>query len=167
MNHDREHQTQRLARLAQDALRGRHIMCTVAESCTGGWIAQVLTSISGSSEWFERGFVVYSNAAKIELLGVPQSVLDADGAVSEPTARAMALGALAHSDAQVAMAVTGVAGPSGGTAEKPVGTVCFGWALGPTQAGAETQHLSGDRSEIRWAAVCHAIEGLCERLRVA
>jgi nicotinamide-nucleotide amidase len=167
MNQDREHDTQRLARLAQDALRVRHIMCTVAESCTGGWIAQVLTSISGSSEWFERGFVVYSNAAKTELLGVPQSVLDTDGAVSEATARAMALGALAHSGAQVAMAVTGVAGPTGGTADKPVGTVCFGWAMEPSQVETETQRLRGDRSEIRWAAVRHAIEGLCDRLGAA
>lgn len=167
MNHDREQETQRLARLAQDTLRGRHITCTVAESCTGGWIAQVLTSISGSSEWFERGFVVYSNAAKIELLGVPQSTLDADGAVSEPAARAMARGALAHSQAQVAMAVTGVAGPTGGTVDKPVGTVCFGWALSPTRIETETQSLRGDRSEIRWTAVRHAIEGLCNRLGAA
>lgn len=167
MNHDREHEAQRLARLAEDTLRARRLMCAVAESCTGGWIAQVLTSVSGSSEWFERGFVVYSNAAKMELLGVPRSVLDTDGAVSEPTARAMAAGALAHSGAQVAMAVTGIAGPTGGTEDKPVGTVCFAWALSPTQIEAETKRLQGDRSEVRWASVRHAIEGLCDRLRTA
>ncbi len=167
MNEDSEHEIQRLATRAQDALRARQAMCTVAESCTGGWIAQVLTSISGSSEWFERGFVVYSNAAKIELLGVPQAVLETDGAVSEPAARAMARGALAHSGAQVAMAVTGVAGPTGGTADAPVGTVCFGWALGPERVDTTTQRLSGDRADIRWAAVRLAIDGMCDRLRAA
>ncbi len=165
MNPDREHEAQRLATLAQDTLRTRGLMCTAAESCTGGWIAQVLTSISGSSEWFERGFVVYSNAAKVELLGVAQDVLDTHGAVSEPTARAMALGAVAHSAAQVAMAVTGLAGPTGGTVDKPVGTVCFGWALDAERVDTETRRFDGDRAAIRWAAVRHAVEGLCQRLQ--
>ena len=166
MSEDRERETERLARRLESALRKRNVMCAAAESCTGGWIAQVLTSIPGSSDWFERGFVVYSDAAKIELLGVPQTVLDSDGAVSEPVARAMAVGALTHSNAQVAMSVTGIAGPAGGTQQKPVGTVCFGWALDVGAVVTGTRHFPGDRSQVRWASVRYAIEGLCERLRM-
>ncbi len=165
MTDDIARESERLAALAGAALHARGRLCVTAESCTGGWIAQVLTSVGGSSEWFERGFVVYSNAAKTECLGVPQSVLEAHGAVSEPTARAMALGALAHSEAQAAISVTGVAGPGGGTPQKPVGMVCFGWALSPQSVDTATRMFSGDRSDIRWGAVRFAIEGLCERLR--
>ncbi|MBI3897167.1 MAG: CinA family protein [Gammaproteobacteria bacterium] len=135
-------------------------MLATAESCTGGWVAQVITAISGSSAWFERGFVTYSDAAKRELLGVPAAVLTNHGAVSEPTARAMAEGARVHSQAQVALAVTGVAGPSGGSPTKPVGTVWFAWAV-PGQATKSRQHLlMGDRGSIRRQSVVIALSGL-------
>src|ERR1035437_4219013 len=114
-----------LATLVGAKLRAKGLMLTTAESCTGGWVAQAVTAIAGSSAWFERGFVTYSDAAKQEMLGVSARTLAAHGAVSEQTARKMAIGALAHSHAQVALAITGIAGPDGGSAEKPVGTVCF------------------------------------------
>ncbi len=161
---DREKQTIRLARRLEAVLRPRRLVCATAESCTGGWIAQVLTSIPGSSDWFERGFVVYSNTAKTEALGVPRPVLNSHGAVSEATARAMAKGALSHSGADVSIAVTGIAGPDGGSVDKPVGTVCFGWALAGGAVETCTRRFDGDRSEIRWAAVNYAIDELCVRL---
>lgn len=145
-------------------------MLTTAESCTGGLIAARCTDLAGSSDWFERGFVTYSNEAKHELLGVDATVLAEHGAVSEAVAQAMALGALRHSHAQVAIAVTGIAGPSGGSADKPVGTVWFAWALpsetGPT-LGAETawvktecRHFAGDRAAVRDATLTHALTTL-------
>ena len=144
-------------------LKARGLMMATAESCTGGLIAGACTEVSGSSEWFERGFVTYSNAAKSELLGVPMALIDQHGAVSEPVARAMAAGAMAHSPAQLAVAVTGVAGPTGGSAEKPVGTVWFGWA---TPAGVFTEHqrFDGDRAAVRQATVQHALSGLLQRI---
>lgn len=140
---------------------------TTAESCTGGWIAQVLTSVPGASMWFERGFVTYSNLAKREMLGVDAKILAEFGAVSEQTARAMALGALANSKAELAVAVTGIAGPEGGTPAKPVGTVCVAWAErnGPTQV--ETHRFGGDRADVRRQSVVVAIEGLLERAQAA
>ena len=134
-----------------------------AESCTGGWIAQVLTSVPGASMWFERGFVTYSNTAKREMLGVEAQILADHGAVSEETARAMALGALAHSHAELAVAVTGIAGPEGGTHTKPVGTVCLAWAERNGEAQAETHRFSGDRADVRRQTVVVAIEGLLAR----
>ena len=134
-----------------------------AESCTGGLIAGACTDLSGSSAWFERGFVTYSNDAKTELLGVDEALIEAHGAVSEAVARAMAAGALRHSRAQVSVAVTGVAGPTGGSAEKPVGTVWFGWAT-PAGVFAERQRFAGDRAAVRQAAVAHALAGLLARL---
>ncbi len=144
-------------------LKGRGLMMATAESCTGGLIAGACTDVSGSSDWFERGFVTYSNAAKTELLGLPAELIAQHGAVSEPVARAMAAGARAHSPAQVALAVTGVAGPTGGSADKPVGTVWFGWA---TPAGTFTEHqcFDGDRAAVRAATVRHALAGLLQRL---
>ena len=144
-------------------LKSRGLMMATAESCTGGLIAGACTDVSGSSDWFERGFVTYSNAAKTELLGVPAELIAQHGAVSEPVARAMAAGARAHSPAQVALAVTGVAGPTGGSADKPVGTVWFGWA---TPAGTFTEHqrFDGDRAAVRAATVRHALAGLLQRL---
>ena len=137
-----------------------------AESCTGGWVAQSLTAISGSSEWFERGFVTYSNDAKCEMLGVTEQTLVQHGAVSEPTAVAMAVGALQHSKADWALAITGIAGPTGGSPDKPVGTVCFAWA-GPGQAlSVETCHFSGDRQWVRLLSVAHALNGLLQRAAV-
>ena len=155
--------------LAQ-ALMQHGWMLATAESCTGGLIAARCTDLAGSSDWFERGFVTYSNEAKHELLGVDMALIAEHGAVSEAVAQAMALGALRHSQAQVAVAVTGIAGPSGGSADKPVGTVWFAWALpsdtGPT-LGAETawvktecQRFDGDRAAVRAATVHHALDTL-------
>ncbi len=153
-----------LARRAGQLLMQRRLKCATAESCTGGWIAQVLTSVGGSSAWFERGFVTYSNAAKCQMLGVPGAVLDEHGAVSTPTAAAMAEGALARSEAAIAVAVTGIAGPDGGTADKPVGTVAFAWAMTGVATRTSLEQFTGDRSAIRWRAVEHAIDGLCQQL---
>jgi len=134
-----------------------------AESCTGGLIAATCTDLAGSSAWFERGFVTYSNAAKTELLGVDAALIERCGAVSQEVVRAMVQGALAHSRAQVAIAVTGVAGPSGGSAAKPVGTVWFGWAT-PNGVHCEVQLFAGDRATVRQAAVAHALHRLTELL---
>ncbi len=136
-----------------------------AESCTGGLVARALTETAGSSAWFERGFVTYSNDAKRESLGVPETVLRAHGAVSEPVAREMALGALARSRADLAIAITGIAGPSGAVPGKPVGTVCFGWAMRPPGVAGdapltrvETLRLPGDRAAVRRGAALHALD---------
>jgi nicotinamide-nucleotide amidase len=135
-----------------------------AESCTGGMIAAACTDLAGSSAWFERGFVTYSNDAKMELLGVPASLIEQHGAVSEPVARAMAQGAVTHSPARVSVAVTGIAGPTGGTAAKPVGTVWFGYSV-DGQLTTELQCFAGDRAAIRTATARHALAGLVRRLR--
>lgn len=145
-------------------LREKGLMLTTAESCTGGWLAKVVTDVAGSSEWFDRGFVTYSNQAKREMLGVAAEVLDAHGAVSEETVRAMARGALAGSRAQVAIALSGIAGPGGGTDDKPVGTVCFAWALPGGALEAQRLQLAGDREEVRHQAVRLALELLLEWL---
>ena len=134
-----------------------------AESCTGGWVAQCLTSIAGSSAWFERGFVTYSDQAKHEMLGVGLDTLALHGAVSEGTAAAMASGALRCSHADWALAVTGVAGPGGGTPGKPVGTVCFAWAAAQGRLATEIRHFKGSREEVRAQSVAHALAGLLER----
>jgi len=136
-----------------------HLMLTTAESCTGGLIAAACTDLAGSSAWFERGFVTYSNAAKTELLGVPAELIATHGAVSEPVVRAMAAGAVAHSRAQVAVAVTGVAGPSGGSPDKPVGTVWLGWHVGG-HITTEYCRFAGDRAAVRAATVSHALTRL-------
>lgn len=140
---------------------GQQVCC--AESCTGGWLAQCLTAIAGSSAWFERGFVTYSDRAKCEMLGVGADTLAAHGAVSEPTAAAMARGALRHSAADWAVAITGVAGPGGGSPDKPVGTVCFAWAGPGERLATETCHFAGDRQAVRAQSVAHALCGLLER----
>ena len=147
-----------VVRLADLLLRKRWLLAT-AESCTGGMIAAACTDLAGSSAWFERGFVTYSNAAKIDLLGVDADLIAQNGAVSEQVARAMAQGALNRSRAQVAVSVTGVAGPTGGTAAKPVGTVWFGFA---SSAGVtcETRLFAGDRAAVREATVQHALQRL-------
>ena len=138
-------------------------MLATAESCTGGLIAATCTDLAGSSGWFERGFVSYSNDAKTEALGVSAALIAQHGAVSEAVARAMAEGALRHSRAQVALAVTGVAGPSGGTPAKPVGTVWFGWAT-PTGLTSEMCRFDGDRASVRQATVRHSLKRLVELL---
>lgn len=138
-------------------------LMATAESCTGGMIAAACTDLSGSSQWFERGFVTYSNAAKTEMLGVDAALIEHHGAVSEAVAQAMAQGAAARSKAQAAVSVTGVAGPSGGSADKPVGTVWFGWT---TPSGTVTQMkcFEGDRAAVRHASVVHALTRLLELL---
>lgn len=146
--------------LAQ-ALTARGWSLATAESCTGGMIAAACTALSGSSVWFERGFVTYSNAAKSECLDVPAALIDTHGAVSEPVARAMAAGAVQRSRAQVAVAVTGVAGPTGGSAAKPVGTVWFGWSVQGV-VHSEMRHFPGDRAQVRAATVVHALQRLLQ-----
>ena len=144
--------------LAEELLRSGSKLAT-AESCTGGLIAAACTELSGSSAWFERGFVTYSNEAKIESLGVDAPLVLRHGAVSEEVARAMVQGAIVHSRAQVAVAVTGVAGPTGGSLDKPVGTVWFGWSVGG-QVQTQMQHFAGDRAAVRAATVRHALQHL-------
>lgn len=153
-----------LAQELGSALLARGEWLAVAESCTGGWLAQSVTAIAGSSGWFDRGFVTYSNAAKVDMLGVPETTLDRHGAVSEATARAMAQGVLAHSRADWAVAITGIAGPSGGSPEKPVGTVCFAWAAKDGGCEAQTCHFAGERASVREQSVRHALTGLLQRL---
>lgn len=148
-----------LCRELADLLENKHWLMTTAESCTGGLIAGACTELAGSSHWFERGFVTYSNEAKTELLGVDAALIAQHGAVSEAVARAMAQGALAHSRAQVALAVTGIAGPTGGTADKPVGTVWFGWCVQGVLT-SEVRHFAGDRAAVRAATVQHALQRL-------
>ena len=147
-----------------DVLRVRGERLATAESCTGGLIAAACTELAGSSDWFERGFVTYSNEAKSELLGVDAALIAAHGAVSEPVALAMATGALAHSRADWAVAVTGIAGPGGGSAEKPVGLVWLAWCRRGGAPEAERHVFPGDRAAVRAATVLQALHGLLERM---
>jgi nicotinamide-nucleotide amidase len=147
------------------ALEARRWKVATAESCTGGLIGGAITDIAGSSGWFDRAFVTYSNEAKVEMLGVRGETLAAHGAVSEATAREMAAGALARSIADIVVAVTGVAGPSGGTPQKPVGMVCLAWATRGGAVDATTRHFAGDRAAIRAAAVAAALAGLLDRAK--
>ena len=146
------------------ALLERKSMLACAESCTGGWVSEVVTATAGSSQWFERGFVTYSNAAKQELLGVKADTLRQEGAVSEAVVREMAAGVLRRSHAQAALAISGVAGPTGGSPGKPVGTVCFAWILQGGEPTAETLHFSGDREAVRKQSVVYALQGLLRML---
>ena len=147
-----------LTQISLQLKKHRHLLAT-AESCTGGMIAAACTDLSGASDWFDRGFVTYSNAAKTDMLGVPAALIEQEGAVSEAVARAMADGALTHSRAHVSLAVTGVAGPNGGSEAKPVGTVWFGWCVNG-QTYTEMQHFAGDRAAIRAATVRYAMQRL-------
>lgn len=147
------------------ALQEAGLTLATAESCTGGWVAQVVTHTAGSSAWFDRGFVTYANEAKQDMLGVQAATLASCGAVSLETAAEMAIGALAHSRAGVALSITGIAGPTGGSAEKPVGTVCFGWCVKGQAAQTERQLFSGDREAIRRQTVVHALSGLLARIK--
>ncbi len=149
-----------------ERLQARGQMLAAAESCTGGLIAAACTELAGSSLWFERGFVTYSNAAKTELLGVDAGLITQHGAVSEPVARAMAQGALAHSAAQASVAVTGVAGPGGGSADKPVGTVWLAWCV-DGQTHSVCQHFDGDRAAVRRVTVAYALARLRDLLGAA
>jgi nicotinamide-nucleotide amidase len=147
-------------------LERRGWMLAAAESCTGGLIAAACTDISGSSKWFERGFVTYSDESKAQMLGVDPALIRARGAVSEEVVRAMAAGAVRHSSAQVSVAVTGVAGPTGGSAEKPVGTVWFGFMVDGALS-SEMRRFGGDRAAVRAATVQYALAGLLHRVRSA
>ncbi|MFY3385811.1 CinA family protein [Paracidovorax sp. MALMAid1276] len=147
-----------LTQISLELVKQRRMLAT-AESCTGGMIAAACTDLAGASDWFERGFVSYSNTAKTEMLGVPAAMIDQEGAVSEAVARAMADGALAHSQAHVSLAVTGVAGPTGGSDAKPVGTVWFAWCVGGA-THSEMQHFAGDRATIRAATLRYALQRL-------
>lgn len=153
-----------LATRLGEALGARGLMVASAESCTGGWIGQAITAVSGSSAWYDRGFVTYSNAAKQEMLGVSAETLAVHGAVSEATVREMAQGALAASGADLAVAVSGVAGPTGGTPDKPVGLVCLAWALRGGALEARTLRFDGDREQVRRSSVEAALRGLLERV---
>jgi nicotinamide-nucleotide amidase len=158
-----EHSRQSLCRLLADFMLKNYYFLAAAESCTGGLIAAACTDLAGSSQWFDRGFVTYSNAAKTEMLGVDAALITQFGAVSEQVAAAMAQGALKNSAAQVSVAVTGVAGPAGGNAEKPVGTVWIGWCVNG-QTTTEIYHFDGDRAMVRALTVQRALQGLVERL---
>ena len=145
-------------------LKSHGLMLATAESCTGGGVAQAITGVAGSSAWFERGFVTYSNLSKQQMLGVRESTLKQHGAVSEMTVREMAEGALQHSSAQAALAVSGIAGPDGGTADKPVGTVWFAWGLKDGETRAQRYQLDGNRAEVRAQAVNIALQGIADLL---
>lgn len=152
-----------LSRKVGKALKGGGATLMTAESCTGGWIAQAVTSVAGSSDWFERGYVTYSNAAKCEALGVSRRTLTRHGAVSEQTAREMARGALKRGKGTIAVSVTGIAGPGGGTPGKPVGMVCFAWARG-RKIASETMRFRGGRTSVRRQSVIHALKGVLKWL---
>jgi nicotinamide-nucleotide amidase len=153
-----------LAEQTGQALHRHGYQLVTAESCTGGWVGMVMTAVAGSSAWYDRGFITYSNDAKQQQLGVSADTLDTQGAVSEATVREMAKGALQHSRANISLAISGIAGPGGGTRQKPVGTVCIGWALTDGTHLETTCRLSGDRDEIRARAVAAALRGVIELL---
>ena len=161
---------EKLAKQLGRKLTATHSVLVTAESCTGGWVAQAVTSVAGSSDWFERGYVTYSNAAKREQLGVSRKTIERHGAVSEETARAMARGALQRSRGAlrrgrggIALAITGIAGPGGGSPGKPVGTVCFAFARGRKIRG-ETKRFKGGRKSVRLQSVIHALRGVLKCL---
>jgi len=154
-----------LAMRAGQSLKVRGWMLVTAESCTGGWVAEAVTMVSGSSAWFERGFVTYTDLAKQEMLGVQSTTLERHGAVSEATVREMVTGALAHGRGDVAVSVSGVAGPTGGTPAKPVGMVCLGWGVRGREPISVTRHFPGDREAVRRFAVIEALEGLIQLAR--
>lgn len=155
-------QLQGLARRLGECLLAAGKMLVLAESCTGGWVAKIVTDIDGSSGWFERGFITYTNAAKQESLGVSGDTLSNDGAVSAATVAAMARGALAHSHAQLSCAISGIAGPGGATPNKPVGLVWFAWGERDGAVRTDQQVFSGDREAVRRQAVAHALQGLLD-----
>ena len=153
-----------LAEQVGAVLKSRGLMLARAESCTGGWVGAAVTAIAGSSQWYERGFITYTNESKQEMLGVSATTLAEYGAVSEPTVREMAAGALKHSHAQLALAISGIAGPSGATSGKPVGTVCIAWVVRSGAGRVQTFHFDGDRSAVRQQAVVAALRGVLETI---
>lgn len=146
------------------ALKVHGLMLATAESCTGGWVGEAITSVPGSSHWYDRGFITYTNDAKREMLDVSANTLSSHGAVSEETVCEMVAGALKHSRAQVVLAISGIAGPGGDVPGKPVGTVCFAWGLAGEPPASETVHFSGDRTAVRRQAVIHALRGVLHRV---
>lgn len=152
------------ARAVAQRFADNGLKLTVAESCTGGWVAKLLTEVSGSSAWFERGFVTYSNEAKSEMLGVPAEIIEQHGAVSSEVVMAMTVGALQHSHADWALAISGIAGPDGGSEDKPVGTVWFAWQCNAAEPQSEMQIFSGDRDAVRRAACQYVLQGLLNRV---
>ena len=155
---------QELAKQVGAILTARGDSMVTAESCTGGWVSMLITSVTGSSVWFDRGFVTYSNESKQEMLGVSPQVIEINGAVSEETARQMVEGAIENSRAIAGLSITGIAGPGGGSDEKPVGTVCFGWQV-DGHCDTETRHFSGNRNEVREQSVRYALAGLLQRIQ--
>ncbi|MGQ0750885.1 MAG: CinA family protein [Betaproteobacteria bacterium] len=153
-----------LAERVGEALKTQGLMLATAESCTGGGVGEAITRVAGSSDWFERGFITYTYISKREMLGVNSDTLGTHGAVSEPTVREMVTGALERSHAQVALAVSGTAGPGGGTPDKPVGTVCFAWGVKDGAPISETRHFAGDRQAVRNQSVIHALNGVLRLL---
>ena len=154
----------KLAARVGKLLKARKLMLVTAESCTGGGVGEAVTRVPGSSDWYERGFITYTYISKRELLGIKRKTLDKFGAVSEQTTREMAAGALKNSHAQVAVAVSGTAGPSGGTPDKPVGTICLAWCLKNGAMVSETRRFNGNRQTIRRKAVMRALQGVLEML---
>ena len=161
-NHDLHEVTQALARV----LIKNHWHLSTAESCTGGMVAASITELAGSSEWFERGYVTYSNQSKSEDIDVSQNLIEQHGAVSDQVARAMALGAKQNSGSDLSLSITGIAGPTGGSPEKPIGTVCFAWALANDQIVSETKHFEGNRQQIRQQACDFSLRKLLDLLRI-
>lgn len=153
-----------LAARVGEALKSRHLWLATAESCTGGWVGEAITSVSGSSAWYDRGFITYTNEAKRDMLGVSTTTLADFGAVSEPCVREMAAGAVAHSRANVAVAISGIAGPTGGSPDKPVGLVWFAWALPGNEVRSEQCLFPGSRQAVRMQAVNHALSRLLDLL---
>ena len=152
----------RLAARVGRQLKERGLLLATAESCTGGWVAQMITSVPGSSEWFDRGFITYSDLAKHEMLGVRRETLDRFGAVSEEVVREMAEGVLRHSAARVSVAISGIAGPGGGSPRKPVGTVWLAWAVAGRETRCRSTHYAGDRDMVRQQAVMAALQGIID-----
>ncbi len=157
-----EKTVQELAQVLGEKLTNAGLVAATAESCTGGGVAYAITEISGSSQWFDRSFITYSNDAKNQMVNVDPKLIEKLGAVSEPVAEQMAIGAVKNSDADLAVAISGIAGPDGGTAEKPVGTVCMSWYNAHTCSKTETYLFVGDRSEVRTQAIRLALLGLIE-----
>ena len=153
-----------LAEQVGAVLKSRGLMLASAESCTGGWVGEAVTAVAGSSHWYDRGFITYTNESKQEMLSVSAKTLAEFGAVSEPTVREMAAGTLKHSHAEVALAISGIAGPGGGSLEKPVGTVCMAWAMRSGAGRSQTVHYLGDRAAVRRQAVAAALRGVLDML---
>ncbi|MFH1493324.1 MAG: nicotinamide-nucleotide amidase [Pseudomonadota bacterium] len=156
----------RLAEETGQALKARGWMLATAESCTGGWVGEAVTAVPGSSVWYDRGFITYTNASKQEMLGVQAETLAQHGAVSEETVREMAAGVLRHSQAHISLSISGIAGPTGGSPDKPVGTVCFAWCIKNGPLKSERRIFAGDRHAVRQQAVSHALRGVLALLQL-